>query len=109
MLRAGCVASDVGSVKETVIPEETGRLFPPGDLDAYVRNVTDLLQNPSLRQKLGAEGRRRVMARWSLQAMVHGYEQLIERIHADKAEAANRFRAAPAKLGRGYAAGSQFR
>jgi glycosyltransferase involved in cell wall biosynthesis len=103
------VASNVGSVAETVVSDETGRLFPPGDLDGYVRNVTALLQNPSLRQKLGAEGRRRVMARWSLQAMVRGYEQLIERIYEHKAAAASRFQPTPTKLGRGYATGAQFR
>jgi glycosyltransferase involved in cell wall biosynthesis len=104
------VASNVGSVKETVIPNETGRLFPPGDLDAYVQNVTELLHDPPFRRKLGAEGRRRVMARWSLQAMVRGYEQLIERIHADKHAAATRFyTVSPTLLGPGYGARPRFR
>ncbi len=104
------VASNVGSVSETVIPNETGRLFPPGDLDGYVQNVTDLLRTPAARRNLGAEGRRRVMARWSLQAMVRGYEQLIERIHAEKTSAKPKlFEAEPAMLPRRYAAGARFR
>lgn len=79
------VASNVGSVCETVIDGETGRLFPAGDLAAFVAATVDLLQSPADRQRLGAEGRRRVEARWSLDAMVRGYEQLIERIYAAKA------------------------
>lgn len=78
------VASNVGSVRETVVDGVTGRLFAAGDLDAFVAASLDLLQNAPRRQQLGAEGRRRVVARWSLDAMVRGYEQLIERIYAAK-------------------------
>lgn len=78
------VASDVGSVRETVVDGETGRLFPAGDQAAFVDATVALLQSPAERRRLGAEGRRRVVARWSLNAMVRGYEQLIERIYAKK-------------------------
>jgi glycosyltransferase involved in cell wall biosynthesis len=78
------VASNVGSVRETVVDGETGRLFPAGDLAAFVTATVDLLKSPADRQRLGAEGRQRVEARWSLDAMVRGYEQLIERIYAVK-------------------------
>jgi glycosyltransferase involved in cell wall biosynthesis len=108
------VASNVGSVKESVIPDETGRLFPPGDLAAYVRETSALLDNPALRRKLGAEGRRLVMDRWSLQAMVRGYEQLIERIYLEKhsaktasaAKTSTEFRAT-AKPGQGFASAAR--
>ena len=78
------VASNVGSVRETVVDGETGRLFAAGDTPAYVAAVIQLLQSRELRRQMGAEGRRRVEARWSLQAMVRGYEELIERIYAAK-------------------------
>jgi glycosyltransferase involved in cell wall biosynthesis len=78
------VASNVGSVKETVVDGETGRLFPAGDVASFSQASIELLSNSSLRRRLGAEGRRRVIARWSLNAMVRGYEQLIERIYAAK-------------------------
>lgn len=79
------VASNVGSVRETVVDGETGRLFPAGNLAAYVGATVDLLNSPAERQRMGAEGRRRVEARWSLESMVRGYEQLIERIYSAKA------------------------
>ena len=78
------VASNVGSVRETVAEGETGRLFPAGDLDAFVAAVVGLLDDGAARARFGAEGRRRVAQRWSLQAMVRGYEQLIETILAEK-------------------------
>jgi glycosyltransferase involved in cell wall biosynthesis len=115
------VSANVGSVKETVIAEETGRLFPPGDVAAYAQNVIELLANPTARRCMGAEGRRRVMARWSLQAMVRGYEQLIEGIYTSKTRPASKSEpTAPTKLatasppgpgglGRGYRAQPRFR
>jgi glycosyltransferase involved in cell wall biosynthesis len=104
------VASNVGSVKESVIQDETGRLFRAGDAEAYAREVIDLLAKPGLCRRMGGEGRRRVVDRWSLQAMVRGYEQLIERIHGDKTRVCpKRFEAAPTKLGRRYGAEPRFR
>ncbi|MCC6493542.1 MAG: glycosyltransferase [Pirellulales bacterium] len=79
------VASDVGSVRETVIDGQTGRLFQAGDLTGLVGALLDLLHDRALRERLGAGGRRLVVQRWSLDSMVAGYEQLIERLHASKA------------------------
>jgi glycosyltransferase involved in cell wall biosynthesis len=78
------VASDVGSVRETVRQGQTGRVFPAGDVDAYVAAALQLLSNPAERRQLGAAGRRLVVDRWSLDAMVRGYEQLIHGIYDAK-------------------------
>jgi glycosyltransferase involved in cell wall biosynthesis len=78
------VASNVGSVKETIVDGETGRLFPAGDVAAFSQASIELLRDSSRRRSMGGEGRKRVIARWSLDAMVRGYEQLIERIYAAK-------------------------
>lgn len=78
------VASNVGSVRETVVDGVTGRLFAPGDEGAFVAATIGLLQDRDEASRLGAEGRRRVEARWSLEAMVRGYEELIERIFVSK-------------------------
>lgn len=78
------VASEVGSVKETVVEGETGLLFPAGDQVAFVSAMTKLLQNKALRHFLGENGRQRVVASWSLDGMTRGYEQLIDRIYAAK-------------------------
>ncbi|NOY43578.1 MAG: glycosyltransferase [Planctomycetes bacterium] len=75
------VASEVGSVPETVIPNETGLLFPPGDTKAFASAAIKLLQDKPLLTQLGAEGRQRVIQHWSLQAMVAGYQSLIQRLY----------------------------
>jgi glycosyltransferase involved in cell wall biosynthesis len=78
------VAANVGSVRETVLDGVTGQLFPAGDVDAFAAAALDLLRDPAERKRLGAAGRRLVEERWSLDAMVHGYEQLIEAIYESK-------------------------
>lgn len=78
------VSTRVGSVPETVIPGETGELFQPGDLDGYVAATLKLLQDKSQLAVLGRQGRRHVVEHCSLEAMVNGYESLIERLYQVK-------------------------
>ncbi|MDG2221127.1 MAG: glycosyltransferase [Rubripirellula sp.] len=79
------VATDVGSVAESVIEGRTGRLVPPGDLDAFCEATTDLLIDSSKRARFGVDGRQRVLESGSLEAMVRGYEQLVTEIYDAKA------------------------
>lgn len=78
------VASEVGSVPETVIPGETGLLFQAGDTAGFTTAAIQLLQDGPLRTQFGTKGRQRVLEQWSLQAMVGGYQSLIERLHGEK-------------------------
>jgi len=81
------VSARVGSVPETVIPGQTGELFEPGDLDGFVSATIDLLLDPTKRTQLGRQGRQHVIEHGSLDAMVHGYETLIERLYQTKKHA----------------------
>ncbi|QDS99539.1 glycosyltransferase [Adhaeretor mobilis] len=78
------VAAEVGSVRETVVPDKTGNLFPAGDCQAYSAAVIELLQDETRRLEMGQRGRRRVVKNWSLDGMTRGYEKLIERIYTAK-------------------------
>jgi glycosyltransferase involved in cell wall biosynthesis len=78
------VAANVGSVSETVIEGNTGRLFPAGNLEAYVAAALELLADDKARTGMAEAGRRLVVERWSLTAMVQGYERLIETIYRFK-------------------------
>jgi glycosyltransferase involved in cell wall biosynthesis len=78
------VASNVGSVNEAVIDGVTGSLFPAGDVNAFSNATIELLSQNQRRRQMGAEGRRRVIEQWSLESMVRGYEQLIERVYTAK-------------------------
>ncbi len=80
------VAPAVGSVPETVIPQQTGLLFAPGDVDGFVRAALTVLQTPEWAAELGSRGRQRVLQQGSLTAMVQDYEMLISQLAADKVE-----------------------
>ncbi|MER3493996.1 MAG: glycoside hydrolase [Mastigocladus sp. ERB_26_2] len=59
------VASDVGGLQFTVVPEETGLLAPPQDEDAFAVAIDRILANPQWREQLGKAGRKRVESKFS--------------------------------------------
>jgi glycosyltransferase involved in cell wall biosynthesis len=78
------VASNVGSIHEAVIEGETGFLVAPGDAEELTSVVLRLLNGPLRSSAMGAVARRSVIERWSVGAMVSGYERLIETIYERK-------------------------
>ena len=70
------VATDAGGVPEIVVPGETGLLVPPGDATAMARAICALLKDPARSAQLGAAGRRRVEAEFSLARHVAAVEAL---------------------------------
>ncbi len=54
------VATQVAGVGELVEDGVTGYLVPPGDAESLARKIEILINNKDLRDKFGAEGRRRV-------------------------------------------------
>jgi glycosyltransferase involved in cell wall biosynthesis len=52
------VASNIKGNREIVSPE-TGFLCPPCDASAYARPLADLIDSPSLRERMGSAARRR--------------------------------------------------
>jgi glycosyltransferase involved in cell wall biosynthesis len=78
------VATNVGSISETVRHGEHGYLVPPGDADALAANVARLFNNPQLAQQMGAAGREHVIRECSLERMVAGYEELLTEIYRSK-------------------------
>lgn len=77
------VAPDVGSIRETVQEGVHGRLFQREDPARAAGAWQELLQDPQLRQKMGAAGRAWVVANASLDAMTSGYERLIETLYVN--------------------------
>ncbi|HJT33243.1 MAG TPA: glycosyltransferase [Pirellulales bacterium] len=72
------VATRVGSLTETIHDGVSGYLVPPGDVGALAARVIELFSDRSKARRFGQAGRRDVAARWSLERMVAGYEELIE-------------------------------
>jgi glycosyltransferase involved in cell wall biosynthesis len=54
------VASDVGGLQFTVVPEETGLLAPPKDEVAFAEAIDRILSHPEWRNQLGHNARKRV-------------------------------------------------
>ncbi len=76
------VASPVGGVPRVVHEGETGFLVPHGDPDALASRLVQLLRDPGLRARLGANARRAALERFTLESVsrrtVDVYRQVIE-------------------------------
>jgi len=71
-MRAGLpvVASNVGGVAEALIDGETGFLAESGDVDQFRDRLCALLDDPSLRRRMGDAGRTRYQANFTLEQML---------------------------------------
>ncbi len=68
------VATRGGGVGEIIDHETTGLLYPPGDSAALAEALRSLITEPALAARLGADGRRAVMARFSIERSVQDLE-----------------------------------
>nr|CRH06519.1 putative GT4 [Candidatus Magnetococcus massalia] len=59
------IASDVDGLREIVVPEESGLLVPPDDVDALVQALSWMVQHPVQRTVMGCRGRRVVAQKFS--------------------------------------------
>jgi sugar transferase (PEP-CTERM/EpsH1 system associated) len=78
------VATSVGGTPELVVNGETGLLVPSGDSDALAGAITELLEHPEVRDRLGQAGQERVKLHFSVDEMVRKIEQLYEQLLAEK-------------------------
>ncbi len=74
------VASDVGGLGYAVVHERTGLLVPPEDAAALASGLARLIRDPELRQRLAAEGPRRIAEEFLPQQMIDAYEKLYLRM-----------------------------
>ncbi|MEE2888717.1 MAG: glycosyltransferase [Planctomycetota bacterium] len=70
------VAFDLQTTREIVVPEETGRIVPAGDLDAFADSLAALLQDPESARRQGSAARLRIQRKFDEQQMVAGYASL---------------------------------
>ncbi len=78
------VATNVGSVSESVVEGQTGYLVPAGDKRLLSDRIIELLNEPLLGRRMGAVGRQRVIDRSSLDVMVGGYQRLFTDLYRQK-------------------------
>ncbi len=78
------VATDVGSIDESVLEGETGFLVPAGNANEMFKRWRQILTDSELSAFLGAAGRSHIVKTCSLESMTEGYMSLIERLYAKK-------------------------
>ena len=78
------VATRVGSIFETVLDGQTGYLTAPGSADQIAERVVELFRQPQRAAAMGRAGREHVLAHWSSQRMVDGYQDLITQVYRSK-------------------------
>jgi glycosyltransferase involved in cell wall biosynthesis len=78
------VATNVGSIFESVEEGVSGYLVPPGDEAALAARVVELFRQPEKARMMGLAGRDHVQRNWSLDRMVNGYQDLVEKIYLAK-------------------------
>lgn len=91
LTRKPVVGSNVTGTNELIIQGETGLLYSYGDIAELVKALRTLWKNPELRQTMGAAGRQRVVANFSIAAYVAGVSAVLARtaqaqghVHAER-------------------------
>jgi len=80
------VATRAGGIPEIVKDAVNGRVIEPGDSAALASAIVDLLDDPARRRELGQAGRRLVLARFSVEAMVEGNYRVYRQVAGPIAE-----------------------
>jgi glycosyltransferase involved in cell wall biosynthesis len=78
------VATNVGSVSESVIDGWNGHLIEPGSTGDLSRCVLRILADREMAEDMGYNGRQHVLQHGSLDHMIREYESLIHRIYESK-------------------------
>jgi len=74
------LATRCGGTEELVEDGRNGVLVPPRDAEALGNKIGELLAHPEWAQSLGQVARNTVLSRFSMESMVHQYEELYERL-----------------------------
>ena len=74
------VATEVGGNPEVVIDGLTGYLVPAKDPKAMANKLRLLIEDGNLRQKMGVEGRKRVVENFSIKETAKQYEELYNEV-----------------------------
>jgi glycosyltransferase involved in cell wall biosynthesis len=72
------VATDVGGTPEQIEHERTGLLVAPGDVSGVAAALARLAADPATARAMGERGRERQRERFDGDAMVDGYQRVLE-------------------------------
>jgi glycosyltransferase involved in cell wall biosynthesis len=74
------IATQAGGALEIVRHQTTGLLVPPGDAKALAESISRLRSDPELARSLAIAGNESAKARFSLDAMVRGIDNVIQSV-----------------------------
>ncbi len=74
------LATDIPGNRDLVVHQQTGYLYPVGNVNQLIRWSSELLQNPQLRSSMGRQSVQRVEQHFSLGRMVSAYSELYHRL-----------------------------
>lgn len=72
------LCSDIGGIPETLLPDVTGMLLPPGDIPLWRDAIIELAINTQQRQQMAKQGRAWVERRFSAPVIGREFEALLE-------------------------------
>lgn len=75
------LASDQGGLREVLLHQETGYLLPAGQVDVWAEHLRQLAENQAERQRLGQQGRQRVIDRFTWRSSARKLYQLASAAH----------------------------
>jgi len=75
-----CVSFDIDGAPEVVIPDETGYLVRPGDSVGLADAIARLLDDPELRTRMGAAGRRKIDPAFRAETMVNEISKVYKKL-----------------------------
>ena len=78
------ITSRAGGLPEAVADNVSGLLIPPGDVAALAQALRRLLDDPGLRRQMGEAGRARILAEFSIDAMVEGNLAVYRQVLAER-------------------------
>lgn len=71
------IATDIGSISESILDEKTGILIKPKNPDALAQAMIYLAQHPEIRKQMGAAGRQHILNRFSHQSVAGRMESFL--------------------------------
>ncbi len=78
--RLPCISSNAGGLPELNIHGETGFLAPVGDVEQMSSQVLQILSNPSLKEALSQQARKRALENFHADSIIPQYIQLYEEV-----------------------------
>jgi glycosyltransferase involved in cell wall biosynthesis len=78
------VTTNVGGVKDVVIPNETALLTDSGNVTQFAEALLQLTENDQMREQFGSKGYSQVITRFDKSRLVHDMRNLYYELLAEK-------------------------